>query len=351
MRPRSRAAHALREVRGDPAAVICPNCGATLGLATSLTLLAPPPPPPPPPPPAGRLVSVTSTAQLLAAVAAALPGDRIEMASGAYALTSRLTISRSGTQAAPIVLVGPRTAVLDGGGTGSYNYLNPVANWWVFDGFRVTSSIFGIEVGTYGSPGMGASDCIFRSIDIGQLGNGGVILRGNSSRNIVRANLIHDTGLLQYWYGEGVYIGSGASSNEPANDNQILDNLFGPNVRADHVDVKAGTRGNIIDGNISDATGWQYTDGSGSGGQRTDSVYSNQGLNSTFRGNVLNNLNSPSGTGFFNWQGSGTQYHANKCQGSAFSMGFATVGGSGNVIGCDNSVPAGMPFSNVPCTP
>jgi hypothetical protein len=331
--------------------MICPNCRSLLELTDpTLRLVIPPPPPPPL---YLRLVSVLNAAQLLAAVATALPGDRIELAGGTtYELTGTLPITRSGTPANPITLVGPRSAVINGYGPGSYTYLNPRCSWWAFEGFRVQNSIYGIETGAYGSPGVGASDCVFRDLDVGQTGNCGMVLRGNSSRNTVRDCLIHDTGLTQYWYGEGIYIGSGVASNHPANDNLILNVTFGPNVRADHVDVKGGTQDNRIEGCVSDATGWMYTDGSTTGGQVTTAVYSNQGLRTIHKGNTVKNLNAPKAAGFQNWQGSGTRYRGgNKCLGAAFAYGFSTSGGTDNVIGCDNAVPPGMPFANVPCTP
>jgi hypothetical protein len=73
-----------------------------------------------------RTVKVNSVAALTAAVAAATPGVRIELATGAYALAAPLKVRASGTAAAPIVIAaaaGAKAQIRGTGGvevTGSY---------------------------------------------------------------------------------------------------------------------------------------------------------------------------------------------------------------------------------------
>jgi poly(beta-D-mannuronate) lyase len=57
-----------------------------------------------------RVVPVASVALLAKALAAAKPGDRIELADGIYSLSSTLRISASGTATAPIVIAAKRGA-------------------------------------------------------------------------------------------------------------------------------------------------------------------------------------------------------------------------------------------------
>lgn len=302
-----------------------------------------------------RTVNVSTMTQLQNAINAAIPGDDIVMAPGSYNLSGKLTITRNGTATNPIRLIGPRTAILNGTGAGNYTYLNPICNWWVFQGFKVQNGLFGIETGTYGNAGIGMSDCVVCDVESGNTGNGSMVLRGNSSRNLVQENWFHDTGVTQFWYGEGIYVGSGATSDNPANDNHILNNDFGPNVRADHVDVKNGTSGNTVEGNTSDATGFRFENGSASGGQTTESVYSSQGQNQTWLNNTINNMSLAIGhnyndNGFFNWQGSHTRWHGNVITEGPFDFGIVTNGGTDNPVHCDNTMIGGT-FSNVACTP
>lgn len=302
------------------------------------------------------IVNVSTLAQLTAAIANANPGDDIVMAPGTYNLTGTVTVNtRGATQANPIRLRGPRTAILNGSGLANYTYLNPRCQWWYFQGFKIQNCINGLETGTYGNATIGASDNVFCDIEIGSTGQGSIVLRGTSSRNLFQENWIHDSGVNEFYYGEGFYIGSGVTSDHPANDNHLLNNVIGPNIRADHVDVKAGTSGNLIEGTVSDCTGFRWTNGSDSGGQVTDSVQSNQGLNTHYNNNTINNLSAAVsqqfvGEGFFNWQGSGTRWHGNTVNGGPANHGFATSGGTDNPVHCDNTVTGGIAFANVTCT-
>ena len=66
-------------------------------------------------------------------------------------------------------------------------------------------------------------------------------------------------------YGEGVYIGT-AKSNwasvtageiDKSDSNKIINNRIGPNVAAECIDIKEGTTGGLISGNVFDAKGIQ----------------------------------------------------------------------------------------------
>ncbi|WP_235944510.1 cellulose binding domain-containing protein [Verrucosispora sioxanthis] len=91
-----------------------------------------------------------------------------------------------------------------------------------------------------------------------------VHFRRSSADGIIRDSVITDTGLVQQGYGEAVYIGS-AKSNFGCHGNsggmdrsdrvQVLDNQIGPNVTAEHVDVKEGTADGVIRGNRFDGQG------------------------------------------------------------------------------------------------
>jgi hypothetical protein len=303
---------------------------------------------PTPPPSSGcpspaytRLINVSTVSQLNSAVAAALPGDKIVMAAGTYNMTNFLNITRNGTSLQPVQLVGPRSAILDFGGNTVYHFLNVTADWWIFAGFTHQRSNFGPNL-------TDAYNNILCDLLIQNTGQEGVTIHGTSSYNTLQDSTIRETGETAWWWGEGIYIGDGKTTAHPSNYNKILRNHLGPNIRAEHLDVKGGTTGNLIQGNVSDATGFRWTNGSDNGpGQVTSAVNTASGSDQTFLGNTVSNLNSPNATAYMNWQGSRITFHGNRVSG-AFKYGFSTSGGSGNVVGCDNTVTGGT-FANVPC--
>ena len=92
----------------------------------------------------------------------------------------------------------------------------------------------------------------------------GVHFRRSSADGIIRHSKISDTGLIKPGFGEGVYIGSAKSNfgclgNSGGMDRsdrvQVLDNEFGPNIAAEHVDIKEGTEDGVIRGNVFDGQG------------------------------------------------------------------------------------------------
>ncbi|MEO3924287.1 cellulose binding domain-containing protein [Micromonosporaceae bacterium B7E4] len=228
------------------------------------------PTPSPSQPPTGPTISVGTAEQLRAALAAAAPGQRIQLAAGTY--RGSFVAQRPGTAAAPIVLTGPRDAILvnDGpSGTGPACPV-PTAGWdsgyglWLFDaahwrlsGFTVAESKKGIVLDN--SPHVTVDDVYVHHVD-----EEAVHFRRSSSDGILRNSRIAHTGLTQPGYGEAVYLGS-ANSNWSCHGNsggvdrsdrvQVLGNRLGPSVTAEHIDVKEGTVGGVIRGNSFDGQG------------------------------------------------------------------------------------------------
>jgi hypothetical protein len=169
-----------------------------------------------------------------------------------------------------------------------------------------------------------------------------------SSNNVVRGNQIFSTGRSSAQWGEAVYVGSDpsnrsmhcGSSSDATTGNQIIGNQFGPSVRGEDIDVKPGADGTLIQDNVSDGTGKSFISG------YAESFY-------VVRANdvrVLDNRasNAPR-HGFWNHSGSRVTYHGNVINlGSGSGYGFRSDGGSGHVVGCDNTVTGGS-FSNVSC--
>ena len=85
-------------------------------------------------------------------------------------------------------------------------------------------------------------------------------IRLNSCDNIVQNSFISHTGLIDPGYGEGVYIGSAVNhwvDNKPdlSHRNKVLNNHFGPNITAESIDIKEGTKNGVIRGNTFNGTG------------------------------------------------------------------------------------------------
>ena len=205
--------------------------------------------------PHDRLVSVSNSSQLSSAITGAQPGDLIELAAGTY--SGRWKATASGTSGRRIVLCGPQTAVLNGG---DYTVGNGLAlsgvQYWTIKGITITNSLVGIA-------GWKSSWNVIDEVVITRTGQAGIHLRTFSRQNLIIRSKISDTGNLRPQYGEGVYIGSDASQwctytncqPDRSDSNRVERNEIGPNVRADLIDVKAGTTGNIVRKNTGDGSG------------------------------------------------------------------------------------------------
>lgn len=226
----------------------------------------------------GGSPKVSSSAQLQQAVAAARPGDTIQLAAGTY---NPLAIAGvSGTAQAPITLTGPADAVIDGGAiSGGYAVHLDGASFWQLSGFSVTGGGKGVVVD-------GGGHNVLDSLDVGRTGDEAVHFRANSSDNSLQRSTIHDTGLAQPQYGEGAYIGSAKSNWKKISGgqpdlsmrNRIVDNTF-QKITAENVDVKEETSGALISGNRFDGSAT-------SGKNYADSIVDIKGYGSTVRGNV-----------------------------------------------------------------
>ena len=241
---------------------------AILALATGGTV--PAASPTPPPVPSNSLVDVGTAAELSAALTAARPGQTIRLAPGTYhgAFLGRAV----GTAAAPIAVTGPATAILtnpEPSGTNpgcsvpaagfdpGYGLWLYGAAHWKLSGFTVTGAAKGIMIDA--SPHVTVD-----GVHVHDIGDEGVHFRRSSADGIIRNSRIERTGTAQPQYGEGIYLGSatsnwscyGNTAGIDASDRiQVLDNRVGPDVAAEHVDVKEGTTGGVIRGNIWNGQG------------------------------------------------------------------------------------------------
>ncbi|MEV0226011.1 discoidin domain-containing protein [Streptomyces sp. NPDC050704] len=198
---------------------------------------------------------VGTAEELTDALADANPGDTIELEPGAYVGTFAATVS--GTAEHPITLTGPRDAVLSN--DDGYGLHLDGADHWNLTGFAVADSAKGIVLDE-------SDHVIIDGVEVYDTGAEAVHLRAASSDNVIKNSVIHDTGLEQPQYGEAIYVGSavnhwddfgedGGEGPDRSDRNQALNNTIGPDVTAEHVDIKEGTEGGVVRGNTFDGDG------------------------------------------------------------------------------------------------
>nr|WP_240529352.1 right-handed parallel beta-helix repeat-containing protein [Streptomyces antioxidans] len=225
------------------------------------------------------MIPVSTAAELTSALAAAKPGETIQLADGSY--TGKFVAATPGTSAQPITLTGSAKAVLhsseytgpDGsrhpaagtapaacpsGGVGYGLWLNE-APYWRLTGFTVDTASKGIV--------MDASPHVtIDKVEVRNTGDEGVHFRKGSAEGVIQNSYVHDTGQNQPGYGEGVYIGSaksnwdcyaGPTGVDASDTVQVLDNQIGPNVAAEGLDIKEGTKNGVVSGNTFDGVGSQ----------------------------------------------------------------------------------------------
>jgi hypothetical protein len=304
--------------------------------------------PAPAPAVSGDVRRVSGAAQLQAALQAARPGQVIELADGVY--SGRFVASVSGTSAQPIVLRGGRGAVLDGGSpsTGTALSLQGASYWWL-EGFTVRGAQKGVVLDR-------SNHDVLSKLDVGQTGMEGVHFRSSSSDNWLQGSDVHNTGRVNAGFGEGVYVGSakshwgtyGNSGGMDRSDRNVITANWIHAVTAENIDIKEGTTGGMIYGNVLDGDGM-------TGAHFADSWVD-------LKGNgwlVAYNTGRRSGVDGFQthvqlsgW-GRGNVFRSNRLEGDAKGYGINIQRGdssSGNVVGCDNQVvgaAAGM--ANLPC--
>lgn len=295
-----------------------------------------------------RLVDVSTATQLAAALANAQPGDLIRMADGTYQRNFFATVS--GTPERRITLCGTRNAVIQTGSTSTLGFaLSIRASYWTVKGFTVTNAQQGVAV-------EGGTRNEVAGLAVHGIGQEAIKLYKVSTYNTVWNNRIYNTGLWNPEWGEGVYVGSyyghwGANSGgqpDASDYNQVLENQFGPDVRAEHIDVKEGTTGGLIRGNIFDGRGmvrsqtwvdsWVEIKGNGwTVAENTGSVSLRDGFQAY---QVL------AGWGYNN------TFAANVADVQAAGYGFRVDNGMGHVVRCSNQVTsAGSGYANVACVP
>jgi hypothetical protein len=223
---------------------------STAGASPYEPLQKPPPAPADSPPAPLRVVDVHDSVSLKDALADARAGDAIHLADGTY--QGQFTVGQSGTAQAPITLYGSRRAVIDGEGIRKGRTIELTASYWHLRGFTITN-------GQKGLMALGAQHTIVDGLLVHTIGDEAIHFRDNSSDNIIRNNEVRDTGQRRPGFGEAIYLGQAVSNWTAGPDrsdrNKVLNNLLGPNIAAEQVDIKEGTTGGEVIGNVFDGRG------------------------------------------------------------------------------------------------
>lgn len=207
-----------------------------------------------------NVVRVTNTEELKAALEDAKPGDEIVLAKGEYVYSGStykgrmFTGAADGRSDAPIVLRSEdpdSPSVISGINTDGSYALTITGDWWIVENVKVTNAMKGIIIDN-------ANHTKIIGCEVYHIGDEAIHIRDGSSYCLVENSFIHDTGLKTPGYGEGVYVGSSKSTSEydhSCHYNRINRCKFGPNVAAEHIDVKEYTIGTIIENCTFDGTG------------------------------------------------------------------------------------------------
>jgi hypothetical protein len=266
------------------------------------------------------------------------------LADGAY--EGAFVVTASGTADAPIVVCGSREAVLLGEGVrSSYGlHLDHVAHVHVI-GFTVTESQKGVVVD-------GGDHVVVDGVSVHEIGDEAIHLRAHTVDSVVVRTLIRDTGLRRDDFGEGLYVGT-AESNwcritdcEPdrSDRNVLADNDIAA-TGAESIDIKEGTTGGLVTGNVMD--------GAGMTGNHADSWIDVKGTGWTITGNTGTHAEEDGIQTHEITDGSGSAnlFTANVLQVDGPGFGINLVSGEGNVVACDNeAIGAGAGLANVACT-
>ncbi|MET9726620.1 right-handed parallel beta-helix repeat-containing protein [Streptomyces zaomyceticus] len=293
-------------------------------------------------PASAATVEVSTAAQLKTALTNARPGDTIHLADGTY--TGNFKATTPGTSSARITLTGSSRAVLTAGG-GYGLHLNG-ASYWTVKGITLTGGQKGIMADT-------ADGVVIDGVTVHDLDMEGVHFRNSSKNGVLKNSRIYDTGNDGRGMGEGVYVGSAGNLADRSDNAQILNNVIGPDVGGESVDIKEGTTGARIVGNTFDGrglTGANYDDSWVDVKGNGVLVEDNTGVNTTNNGFETHTQQS-------GW-GCGTVFRGNRSNltGATGSQRLAInvtnrSGSCPTTVYASNTVTGGNGLTNIPVTP
>jgi parallel beta helix pectate lyase-like protein len=228
--------------------------------------------------------ALDTAAKIQDAMRNAAPGAVLLIAPGTYTGSTstsgdsgRFYSGRSGTAAQPIVLQScdpTHPAVLSGGSVSDGSYcIHLTGDYWEIRDLVVTQAEKGIVIDN-------GNHNLLSGLEVVRIGDEGVHFRDGSSYNTLEHSKIHDTGRYQAGFGEGAYVGSdyAASYQHVVRDNVIRTTDFAGGITAEHIDIKEGADGTVVEYCTFDGRGI-------SGANSADSFVDVKGVNTTIRYN------------------------------------------------------------------
>jgi len=207
-----------------------------------------------------EIVNVFNAGGLQDALQNASPGDEIVLQPGYYEGNkgssgdgvAHFYSDQNGTSSNPITLRSyskNNKQELRGRSTGSGYVFYLRGRHWI-----IKDLIF--HTGQKGIMFDGADHNVLDNIQVHNVGDEAVHFRDSSSDNVLKNCYIHNTGKRVKGFGEGVYVGShNGTRSDFSHNNRIGGCQIGPEVTAEHIDIKEGTLGTIFEQNTLDGTG------------------------------------------------------------------------------------------------
>ena len=210
-----------------------------------------------------RTIYCDSTITLQQALLNAQPGDKIIIKAGTYIGNQGSSgdgdafffSGKDGTAALPIIVESEdplNPAVLSGSTTEISYVLYLTGDYWEIKNLKVKTGRQGIVLDH-------SNHSLVYGCEIFEIGQEGIHLRDGSSQNKIENCLVRDTGKKVTGFGEGIYVGSDFGKwsrySSDCNDNIITGCTIGPNVTAEHIDIKEGTLGTIVENCTFNGTG------------------------------------------------------------------------------------------------
>lgn len=231
--------------------------------------------------------TVGSVTALQNAIKNALPGDVILVQPGTYTGVKSTSgysnayfySGKSGTSTSKIILRSQdpaNPAILQGSSTSSGYALYLTGDYWEVRDLKFRTASKGIMLDN-------ANRNLLNNVEVSNTGEEGVHFRDGSSNNVIENSRVHHTGVVTDAYGEGIYVGSDAGKwstyAKETNDNVVRNNILGPAVTAEHVDIKEGASRTILEYNTFHGDGI-------TGANSADSFVDAKGNNSIIRYNT-----------------------------------------------------------------
>ncbi len=213
-----------------------------------------------------REVLVSNTDELIAALADVQAGDEIILKSGTYVNDewlgdwSAFHAVASGTEDNHIIIRSEDPedpAVISGVTQENKVALRITGSYWEIRDLVICEAAKGIFL-------QQSEHSIISGCEVYNIGQEAIHIIDNSSYNLVENCYVHDAGTVTPKYGEGVYIGSAKSTEGYGYEchyNTVRGCSFGPNIAADHVDIKEYTIGNLVEECTFDGTGMKGENG------------------------------------------------------------------------------------------